>query len=66
MTKEKIKRFAQSSIYDNAEYIGKWKGYEVYEPGFVMINLGSSASRNLFLSQETQSVGAKIGKRAGR
>ncbi len=34
MTKEKIQRFAQKSIYDNAEYLGKWKGYEVYEPGF--------------------------------
>lgn len=25
---------AQKSIYDNARYLGKWKGFEVYEPVF--------------------------------
>lgn len=34
MKLENIIRFAQNSIYDTAEYIGKWKGYAVYEPGF--------------------------------
>ncbi len=34
MTKEKILNFAKKSIYDNADLIGKWKGYDVYEPGF--------------------------------
>lgn len=32
MTKEKIIAFAKSKGYDGAEYAGKWKGYEVYEP----------------------------------
>lgn len=34
MTLENIKKFAQKSIYDTVEYIGKWNGYAVYEPGF--------------------------------
>ncbi len=34
MTLEKIIKFAQESIYDTAEYLGKWSGYDVYEPGF--------------------------------
>jgi len=34
MTPEKIVKFAQSSIYDTADYIGKWNGYDVYEPGW--------------------------------
>lgn len=34
MTLENIIKFAQKSIYDNAEYIGEWNGYAVYEPGF--------------------------------
>ncbi len=34
MTKEKIQEFAQTSIFDTAEYIGKWEDYEVWEPGF--------------------------------
>lgn len=34
MTLEKIIQFAKKSIYDTAEYIGEWKGYAVYEPGW--------------------------------
>jgi len=34
MTPEKIVKFVQSSIYDTAEYLGEWKGYAVYEPGW--------------------------------
>lgn len=34
MTLENIIKFAQSSIYDTAKYIGKWNEYAVYEPGF--------------------------------
>lgn len=34
MTLENIVRFAQKSIYDTAEYLGKWNGYTVYEPGW--------------------------------
>lgn len=34
MTLEKIVKFAQTSIYDTAEYIGEWKGHKVYEPGW--------------------------------
>lgn len=32
MTKETVIRFAKEQGYDNALYIGKWKGYDVYEP----------------------------------
>lgn len=34
MTLENIIKFAQNSIFDTAEYIGKWEGYAIYEPGF--------------------------------
>lgn len=34
MTLGNIIKFAQTSIYDTAEYLGEWKGYAVYEPGF--------------------------------
>ena len=34
MTLENIIKFAQMSIYDTADYIGKWNGYAVYEPGW--------------------------------
>lgn len=33
-TLDKAVAMAKASIYDNAEYIGRWKGYEVFEPGF--------------------------------
>lgn len=32
MTKDKIIEFARSKGYDGAEYSGKWKDYEVYNP----------------------------------
>lgn len=25
---------ARNSVYDNARYLGKWKGFDVYEPVF--------------------------------
>jgi hypothetical protein len=28
------KKMAQKSIFDNVEYLGKWNGYDVYEPTF--------------------------------
>lgn len=31
---EKARKMAQQSIYDNVKYIGKWKGYDVFEPTF--------------------------------
>ncbi|MCM1293212.1 MAG: hypothetical protein NC111_04960 [Bacteroides sp.] len=34
MTVEKIIQFAQKSIYDTTEHIGKWNGFDVYEPGW--------------------------------
>lgn len=34
MKEEKILRFARKSIYDKVKYIGKWKGFDVWEPGF--------------------------------
>lgn len=34
MKEEKILDFARKSIYDKVKYIGKWDGYEVWEPGF--------------------------------
>ena len=27
-------QIAKQSVYDGARHIGKWKGYEVYEPTF--------------------------------
>ena len=32
MVDERILEFAKSLGYDGAEYKGKWKGYDVYEP----------------------------------
>lgn len=34
MTKEKILRFAKKNIYDCVKYLGKWKDFDVWEPGF--------------------------------
>ena len=34
MKEQNILKFAQKSIYDTVKYLGKWKGYEVWEPGF--------------------------------
>lgn len=34
MTEEKILKFAKKSIYDCVKYLGKWKGFDVWEPGF--------------------------------
>lgn len=34
MKQEEILKFVQKSIYDTAKHIGKWKGFEVWEPGF--------------------------------
>lgn len=34
MKMEKIKTFAKEQGYDNAVYLGKWRGYDVYEPVF--------------------------------
>ena len=31
---ERVIDFAQQQGYDSAEYIGKWRGYDVYEPLF--------------------------------
>ena len=31
---EKVIDFAKQQGYDSAEYIGKWRGYDVYEPLF--------------------------------
>jgi hypothetical protein len=28
------KKMAQKSIYDDVKYLGKWNGYDVYEPTF--------------------------------
>lgn len=30
----KARKLAKSSIYDDAKYLGEWKGYAVYEPTF--------------------------------
>lgn len=27
-------KMAQKSIYDSARYLGKWKGFDIYEPVF--------------------------------
>lgn len=32
MIDERILNYAKSLGYDSAEYKGKWKGYDVYEP----------------------------------
>ncbi|MCM1141819.1 MAG: hypothetical protein NC453_24880 [Muribaculum sp.] len=34
MTLENIVKFAKTSIYDTAKYIGEWSGHKIYEPGF--------------------------------
>lgn len=34
MKKEDITQFAKKQGYDNVLYIGKWRGYDVYEPTF--------------------------------
>lgn len=34
MTKENILNFAKNSIFTTVTYIGKWKDYDVWEPGF--------------------------------
>ena len=34
MKEQKILDFARESIYDQVKYIGKWKKYDVWEPGF--------------------------------
>lgn len=31
---KKAETLAQSSIYDGVKYLGKWKGFEVYDPVF--------------------------------
>lgn len=31
---KKAEALAKSSIYDGVEYLGKWKGFEVYDPIF--------------------------------
>jgi hypothetical protein len=31
---KQAQKIARASIYDDAKYIGKWNGYEVYEPIF--------------------------------
>ncbi len=30
----KARKMAQESIYDDAQYVGRWNGFEVYEPTF--------------------------------
>lgn len=34
MKEQEILRFARKSIFDTAKRLGKWKDYEVWEPGF--------------------------------
>lgn len=34
MKKEVIIQFAKQQGYDNVLYVGKWRGYDVYEPTF--------------------------------
>ena len=34
MKQEEILKFAQKSIYTKIDYLGKWKGFDVWEPGF--------------------------------
>ena len=34
MKRDKIKAYAKKMGYDDALYIGKWRGYDVYEPTF--------------------------------
>lgn len=34
MKQEEILKFAQKSIYTAVNYLGKWNGYDVWEPGF--------------------------------
>jgi hypothetical protein len=43
MSEEDILKFAKREGYDEISYIGKWRGYEVYEPMFESeesINIG--------------------------
>lgn len=34
MIQEDILKFAQKQGYDNIEYVGEWRGYQVYAPLF--------------------------------
>jgi hypothetical protein len=34
MSEENILKFAKKQGYDEISYIGKWRGYDVYEPMF--------------------------------
>lgn len=34
MSKKDAIKLARESIYDNVQYIGKWNGFDVYEPIF--------------------------------
>lgn len=34
MKQEEILKFAQKSIYTAVNFIGKWNGYDIWEPGF--------------------------------
>ena len=49
MDELKILKFAKSSIFDTVERIGKWNGFEVWEPGSRIINLVISGFHSLFL-----------------
>lgn len=31
-TSTKARKMAQESIYDDAQYVGRWNGFDVYEP----------------------------------
>ena len=33
-TLSKARKMAQKSIYDDAQYVGRWNDFEVYEPIF--------------------------------
>lgn len=47
MTKEKIIKFAKSNIFDNVEYIGKWKGTIYGNRDSMMMSLALSAFLSL-------------------
>lgn len=34
MNAEEILKFVRNSIYDTVSYLGSWRGFEVWEPGF--------------------------------
>lgn len=34
MKQQEILKFARKSIFDTVKRLGKWNGYEVWEPGF--------------------------------